>query len=394
MPRRAPAKRIPVTVVTGFLGSGKTTALSRLLRRPELARTAVIINEIGEIGLDHDLVANASENVVELPGGCLCCAMRGDLLDTLRDLFRRSKHGLLPPFERVVVETTGLADPAPILHTLMRDRLVVAVYRLDGVVATVDCANGARTLDHHEESVKQVAVADRLLLTKADLVPPATVEALGNRLRALNPGAVIRRADHGRVEPSALFDIGLYDGNTGRTDVVRWLPHEPRASGDHGHDHHHAESRRHDERVQSYSMIRERPVRAPALSFFLETLIAHRGPDLLRVKGIVNVAEVPGHPAVIHGAQHLFHPVEWLERWPSADRRTRMVFVTRDLPRISIEGFLDALEAHAGRAPAPFPAATGTSPAPPHPPVSPPESGAVGGGRPSRPGAGTGPGRA
>ncbi|MDE0391173.1 MAG: GTP-binding protein, partial [Rhodospirillales bacterium] len=175
MPRRAPEDLIPVTVLTGFLGSGKTTVLSHLLGQPAFANTAVVINEFGEISLDHVLVRKTSEDIVELQGGCLCCTARGDLLGALQDLFRRRKHGMVPPFERVVVETTGLADPAPILHTLMRDRLIVAVYRLDGVVATVDCVNGANTLDAHGESVKQAAVADRLLLTKSDLAEPAAV---------------------------------------------------------------------------------------------------------------------------------------------------------------------------------------------------------------------------
>ena len=226
MPRRAPEDLIPVTVLTGFLGSGKTTVLSHLLGQPAFANTAVVINEFGEISLDHALVRKTSEDIVELQGGCLCCTARGDLLGALQDLFRRRKHGMVPPFVRVVVETTGLADPAPILHTLMRDRLIVAVYRLDGVVATVDCVNGAATLDAHGESVKQAAVADRLLLTKADLAAPASVEALRTRLGALNPSAPMFVVENGRVEPKMLFDIGLYDVASKSADVGRWLRDE------------------------------------------------------------------------------------------------------------------------------------------------------------------------
>ena len=346
MPRRAPADLIPVTVLTGFLGSGKTTVLSRLLGQPAFANTAVVINEFGEISLDHALVRKTSEDIVELQGGCLCCTARGDLLGALQDLFRRRKHGMVPPFERVVVETTGLADPAPILHTLMRDRLIVAVYRLDGVVTTVDCVNGAATLDTHGESVKQAAVADRLLLTKTDLAEPAAVDALRARLRTLNPSAPMHAIENGRTEPSMLFDIGLYEVESKSPDVGRWLRDERLAAGDDAahHDHRH-DVNRHDDSIRAYCVVRDAPVSGAAFGYFLESLIAGKGADLLRVKGIVNVAERPETPAVIHGVQHLFHPVQWLDAWPDEDRRTRIVFITRDIPQTAIERFLGALEA-------------------------------------------------
>ena len=346
MPRRAPSNLIPVTVLTGFLGSGKTTVLSRLLGQPAFANTAVVINEFGEISLDHALVRKTSEDIVELQGGCLCCTARGDLLGALQDLFRRRKHGMVPPFARVVVETTGLADPAPILHTLMRDRLIVAVYRLDGVVTTVDCVNGMATLEAHGESVKQVAVADRLLLTKTDLAAPAAVDALRTRLQALNPSAPMHAIENGRTEPSMLFDIGLYEVEGKSPDVGRWLRDESLAAvgvaADHDHRH---DVNRHDESIRAYCVVRDAPVSGAAFGYFLESLIAGKGADLLRVKGIVNVAERPEMPAVIHGVQHLFHPVQWLDAWPDEDRRTRIVFITRDIPQTAIERFLDALEA-------------------------------------------------
>ena len=346
MPPRAPADLIPVTVLTGFLGSGKTTVLSHLLGQPAFANTAVVINEFGEISLDHALVRKTSEDIVELQGGCLCCTARGDLLGALQDLFRRRKHGMVPPFERVVVETTGLADPAPILHTLMRDRLIVAVYRLDGVVTTVDCVNGSDTLDTQGESVKQAAVADRLLLTKTDLAAPAAVDALRARLRALNPSAPVSAVENGRVEPAMLFDIGLYDVASKSADVGRWLRDETLAAGGEASDHarHGHDVNRHGDSIRAYCVTRDAPVSGAAFGFFLESLIAGKGADLLRVKGIVNVADRPGTPAVIHGVQHLFHPVQWLESWPGEDRRTRIVFITRDIPKASIEAFLDALE--------------------------------------------------
>ena len=346
MPPRAPADLIPVTVLTGFLGSGKTTVLSHLLGQSAFANTAVVINEFGEISLDHALVRKTSEDIVELQGGCLCCTARGDLLGALQDLFRRRKHGMVPPFERVVVETTGLADPAPILHTLIRDRLIVAVYRLDGVVTTVDCVNGANTLDTQGESVKQAAVADRLLLTKTDLAAPAAVDTLRTRLRALNPSAPVSAVENGRVDPSMLFDIGLYDVASKSADVGRWLRDETLAAGGEASDHarHGHDVNRHDDSIRAYCVTRDAPVSGAAFGYFLESLIAGKGADLLRVKGIVNVADRPGTPAVIHGVQHLFHPVQWLDAWPGEDRRTRIVFITRDIPKASIEAFLDALE--------------------------------------------------
>ena len=344
MPRRAPEELIPVTVITGFLGSGKTTVLSHLLRQPAFANTAVVINEFGEISLDHALVEKTSEDIVELKGGCLCCSTRGDLLGTLQDLFRRRKHGMVSPFVRVVVETTGLADPAPILHTLMRDRLLVAVYRLDGVVATIDSVNGAATLDTHGEAVKQAAVADRLLLTKTDLATQSSVDALRARLRTLNPGAPVHMVEHGRAEPAMLFDVGLYDLDSKSADVGRWLRDEALAAEGHAPDHHHRDVNRHDDSIRAYCVTRDEPVGGAAFGFFLESLIAGKGADLLRVKGIVHVAERPDQPAVIHGVQHLFHPVQWLDSWPDDDRRTRIVFITRDIPKAAIEGFLDALQ--------------------------------------------------
>ena len=347
MPPRALADLIPVTVITGFLGSGKTTVLSHLLGQPAFANTAVVINEFGEISLDHALVEKTSEDIVELRGGCLCCSARGDVLGALQDLFRRRKHGMISPFVRLVIETTGLADPAPILHTLMRDRLIVAVYRLDGVVTTVDCVNGADTLDAHQESVKQVAVADRLLLTKTDMAVPAAVDALRVQLRAFNPAAPMQVVERGRVEPSMLFDTGLYEVDSKSPDVGRWLRDEAFAENGRSnvHDHHGHDVNRHDGSIQAYCVTRDEPVCEAAFGYFLEALIAGKGADLLRVKGIVNVAERPGRPAVIHGVQHLFHPVQWLESWPDDDRRTRIVFITRDIAKAQIEAFLDALHA-------------------------------------------------
>jgi G3E family GTPase len=339
--------RTPLTLLTGFLGSGKTTVLNHVLKQPGMAGTAVIVNEFGAIGLDHLLVETASGDVVLLNSGCLCCTVRSDIADTLLDLFVGRAKGKVPPFARVVIETTGLADPAPILHTLMTDALVEDRYRLDGVVTTIDAVNGAATLDSQPESVKQAAVADRLLLTKTDLADPAAVAAIEARLAALNPAVPIERVAQGVVDPARLFELGLFDPRTKGVDVQRWLRDEALAAAhSHGHDdHHHAvDVNRHDDRIRAFCITRERPISWSALSGWLDALASMRGADLLRLKAIVGLSERPDQPVVLHGVQHLFHPPMLLPAWPSDDRRTRMVFITRDLPREQIEETLAAFE--------------------------------------------------
>src|SRR5438874_1140298 len=236
------ASRIPVTVLTGFLGSGKTTVLNHVLKQPGMAATAVIVNEFGEIGLDHLLVESATEDVVLLNSGCLCCTVRGDIVNTLTDLFVNRVKGRVPYFTRAVIETTGLADPAPVLHALISDPIVAERYMIDGVVTTVDAVNGAATLDRQPEAVKQAAVADRLIVTKADLAEPEVLAALEARLAALNPGAPRLRAAHGAIDPAALFGLGLFDPQTKSVEVQRWLNDEAVAAQhddeDDGHHHH------------------------------------------------------------------------------------------------------------------------------------------------------------
>jgi G3E family GTPase len=346
-----PDQRIPVALLTGFLGSGKTTVLNHLVQQPELQETLVLINEFGEIGLDHLLVAHSRDHVVvEMSSGCLCCTIRGDLADTLRDALWRFARGNKTWFNRVVIETTGLADPAPILHTLMMEPAIARCYRLDGVITTVDAVNGMDTLDRQFESVKQVAVADRLLLTKTDLVEADAMAHLERRLRALNPTASIAASLHGRVDP-AILDAGLYDPSTKIVDVQRWLgvealedlerhSHHARSqcAADHDHaGHHHADPtdthhdvNRHDERIRAVCLTLDKPVTRLLFDLWLDILMQIKGPDLLRVKGIVQIADLAG-PLVIHGVQHLFHPPIPLTAWPSDDHRTRLVLITRDI---------------------------------------------------------------
>jgi G3E family GTPase len=325
---------IQVSVLTGFLGSGKTTLLGHLLRQPQLSRTAVIINEFGEVGLDHELVEASEDSFIELQTGCLCCKLRTDLAQTLQDMLQRRDRGDCPIFDRIVIETSGLADPAPILQTLMTDTGIAGRLVLGGIVTTVDAVNGAGTLEREGVSQKQVAVADRLVLTKSDLAGAAQ-PALLSRLAELNASAPVLSADHGRIDPSCLFDAGLYDPGTGSVDLKSWLAEEV-----HGHSH-----VRHDADIESYAIVRKEPIRAVALTLFLETLAEHCGADLLRLKGIVNIAESPDQPAVIHGVQHVFHPPAWLERWPSDDRRSRIVFIARRIPQRWVEVLLDAIGA-------------------------------------------------
>lgn len=336
------ADKKPITIITGFLGSGKTTVLNHLLGDERFADTAVIINEFGEIGIDHLLVETSFEEdeLMVMQSGCICCTIRGDLVDTLADLETRTKAGDLPSFSRVLVETTGLADPAPILQTVMSDPLLVDKYRLGGVVATVDAVNGEATLDAHIEAVKQAAVADRLLITKTDIAEDAAVAALETRLRDLNPRAPLEVIVDGAVAPEDVFGLGLYD-LSGKTDDVRaWLADAELEIHDHGHHHHHdaadEDVNRHDAEISAFCLTEDEPLPWNGVKAWLESIGSLRGEDLLRVKGIVNVAEYDT-PVILHGVQHVFHPPVRLEAWPDEDHSTRIVFITRNIPRAGLE---------------------------------------------------------
>ncbi len=336
---RRPPPPIPVSVLTGFLGAGKTTMLNRLLRDPALSDTLVLINEFGEIGLDHLLVERAEGDMILMASGCLCCTIRGDLVSTLEDLLKRRDNNRISPFQRVLVETTGLADPAPVLHTIMFHPYLMLRYRLEGVITLVDAVNGFATLDAHEESVKQAAVADRLILSKTDLAREEQITALKARLKALNPAA--RMMDATQATPANLFDTGLYDPATKTADVSRWLNAEaveeaPHDHQHHGHDHHrhhgHAHDvNRHDDRIRAHCLRSDQPLDPRGVDLFLNMLREFHGPNLLRVKGIVALSDDVSRPLVIHGVQHVFHPPVRLENWPDADHTTRIVFILKDL---------------------------------------------------------------
>ena len=328
------AGRIPVSIVTGFLGSGKTTLINKLLKRADMNRVAVIVNEFGEESIDNDLVQVSSEQMMLLNNGCLCCVLRGDLQETLRDLFVKRRTGEIIDFDRVVVETTGLADPAPVMQTLMTDTMLQSYYRLDCVVTLVDAVNGAGQLDTMPEPKKQTALADRLVITKSDLAEEADVAALEARLREMNPRAPMKRAINGEIDLPFLINVGLTSARSRLEEVERWMGAEEH--DEHGHVH------RHDESVSSFSLRYEQPFTWSAFSQCMEVLTALRGPDLLRVKGLVNVEGHKG-PLIVQGVQHLFHPPVELAEWPSADRETRLVFITRGIQRAMVENLFAAI---------------------------------------------------
>jgi G3E family GTPase len=343
-PRLGPVEPIALNVITGFLGAGKTTLLNRLLSDPRLRDTAVLVNEVGEIGLDHLFYEVLDGETLVLPGGCLCCSVRGDLVNALEDILRAQDNGKRSPFRRVVIETTGLADPTSVLHAVMTHPYLVQRYRLDGVITLVDAVNGSATLDEHREAVKQAAVADRLVLSKTDLAGVEDVAALCRRLKALNPGAPILDAAKGEAIAGALLDAGLYDPASKIADVGRWLAEAAVAAAEHADHHHegdHDPHHHHDDRVRVFTLASEAAIPAATLEAFLDLLRSVHGAKLLRLKGIVRLAEEPEQPLVLHAVQHVMHPPTRLAAWPDQDRRSRLVCVTWDLDPALVRRLFD-----------------------------------------------------
>ncbi len=333
-------ERIPVSILTGFLGAGKSTLLNRLLKDPEMADAAIIINEFGDVSIDHLLVERSGDGIIELAEGCLCCTVRGELVDTLAELMDGIQTGRLKPVKRVVIETTGLADPAPVMQSIMGNPVIAQNFMLNGVITVMDAVHGASTLDHHEEAIKQVAVADRLVLTKRKLAASDAVALLTERLKGLNPRVDIEDGDQEMWSATALLDNGLYDATRKTADVGRWLGqeatdhehHHGHEHHEHHHGHHHYDVNRHNASIRSFSILHDRPIDPMAIEMFVDLLRSAHGEKLLRMKAIVALSDNPERPLVLHGVQSIFHPPQRLHGWPDPeDRRTRMVLITKDL---------------------------------------------------------------
>lgn len=344
-----PVEPLPVTLLTGFLGSGKTTVLNHIVRN--LPRTAILMNEFGEVALDHQLLQKMEGPLALLSGGCVCCTISGSLSPTLKNLWMAREKGDIPAFERVIIETTGIADPTPVLGNLLHDNWVRARFRLDGVVTTVDAVFGSAQLDAHFEAVKQVAVADRLLLTKGDLAAAHDVAELRARLAALNPGADVIDVTQGRIEPAAIRDLGLWNAETRRLEAARWLKPQryarATAAGLGGKKH----ALLHDARVQAFSVVLDAPLERHDLQAALSMLVSFRAENLLRFKAIVNLRG-EAQPVVLHGVQHVLYPEAKLDAWPDDDRRSRFVFIVRDLDPEFVAGLLADFSTCAGTRPA------------------------------------------
>lgn len=346
-----PRERIPVSILTGFLGAGKSTLLNRILKDPAASDTAVIINEFGEVGIDNFLVESSGDTLLELSNGCLCCTVRGELVETLASLVDQIQTGRLKPIRRVVIETTGLADPAPVMQAVMGNPTIAHSFTLDGVITVVDAVHGVSTIQRHLEAVKQVAVADRLVLTKKKLADARTISGILHRLNELNPRAQILDGDLAETSTIDLLINGLYNPDSKMADVARWLQeehdldehhhdhdhhdhdeHEHHAHHEHEHHHHHHDVNRHGADIRSFSIIHDQPIDPLTVDMFVDLLRSAHGEKLLRMKAIVCLSDNPERPLVLHGVQSIFHPPERLARWPEgAERRTRMVIITQGL---------------------------------------------------------------
>jgi G3E family GTPase len=348
-------QRIPVTLDTGFLGSGKTTLINAGLKSPELAKTVVVVNEFGEVGLDHQLFTSSSDAVVVLENGCLCCTVRSDLIGTMNSLYHDRQARRLPDFNNVVIETTGLAEPGPVVQAFLSEPTLDGLYRVANVVTVVDAVNWQATAGQHDEAIRQVALADTILVSKLDLTDKADFDALAKELRAINPAARIERIDFSAAAVAKLLMQGGFDAADPKSDPTSWLSlssydiYRPQQAGDEGAKDqalpHHLAAKG----IESFVLTRDAPLLRDELQFLLDGITQNLGPSLLRVKGLINIRDEPGRPAVIQGAQHLLHTLTWLEAWPSADQRTRLVFITQGIAREKLREIIELLDRMSAR---------------------------------------------
>lgn len=356
MSARAEIKqRIPVTLVTGFLGSGKTTLINAGLKSPDLAKTVVVVNEFGEVGLDHQLFTSSSDAVVVLENGCLCCTVKSDLIGTMNNLYHDRQAGRLPDFNNVVIETTGLAEPGPVVQAFLSEPTLDGLYRVANVVTVVDAVNWQATAAQHDEAIRQVALADTILVSKLDLAENAEFCALEKELHTINPAARIGKIDFSAPATAKLLMHSGFDAADPKSDPTSWLSlssyeayksqhAEAEGTKDQALPHHLAAKG-----IESFVLTRDAPLLRDEFQFLLDGITQNLGPSLLRVKGLINIREEPGRPAVVQGAQQLLHTLTWLEAWPSADQRTKLVFITQGIAREKLREVIELLDRMSAR---------------------------------------------
>jgi G3E family GTPase len=344
------AARIPVTLVTGFLGSGKTTLINAGLKSPDLAKTVVVVNEFGEVGLDHQLYTSSNDAVVVLENGCLCCTVKSDLIATMNSLYHDRARGDLPDFNNVVIETTGLAEPGPVIQAFLSEPTLDGLYRVVNVVTVVDAVNWEATAQNHDEALRQVALADDVLISKLDIKGDDTFDELAAQLQAINPAAKIAKADFSFEAVAPLLMHKGFDAADSMADPTEWLSissyeaYAQKISEADGVTDQNVPSHLAAKGIESFVLTRSNPLSREELQFLLDGIGQNLGPSLLRVKGLINILEEPGKPAVVQGVQHLLHNLTWLEKWPSADERTRIVFITQGMARNDLKDMIELLD--------------------------------------------------
>jgi G3E family GTPase len=344
------ASRIPVTLVTGFLGSGKTTLINAGLKSPDLAKTVVVVNEFGAVGLDHQLYTSSNDAVVVLENGCLCCTVKSDLIATMNSLYHDRARGDLPDFNNVVIETTGLAEPGPVLQAFLSEPTLDGLYRVVNVVTVVDAVNWVSTVEKHDEALRQVALADDILVSKLDLTDDGAFADLNAQLQAMNPAARISRIDLNTDAVAPLLMHNGFDAADPMADPSEWLSiatyeaYEQKKDNTEGVADQNVPQHLSAKGIESFVLTRANPITREELEFVLDGIGQNLGPSLLRVKGLINILEEPGTPAVVQGVQHLLHNVTWLEKWPTADERTRIIFITQGIARDQLRDMIELLD--------------------------------------------------